>query len=85
MNPNDLVTAFRDTMINAPLNEISEPFRSEFGWHILEVLGKRDEDLGQLVKKNRAYQAVFERKFDEEADLWLSEQREEAYVDIKIY
>jgi len=85
MNPNDLVPAFREVMIKTPLDELSEPFKSQFGWHILEVLGKRDQDLGQLVKKNQAYQAIFERKFDEEADLWLSEQREEAYVDIKIY
>lgn len=77
------VPAFEQTMEALPIGEISEPFRSQFGWHILQVLERRKHDISQEIAKNQAYRFLFERKFNEELDAWLQKIRDEAYVDIK--
>jgi peptidyl-prolyl cis-trans isomerase SurA len=84
-NPNDLVPGFRNVMKTAAVNELSEPFRSRYGWHILEVLERRQQDLGDEIRRKKAQEAIYQRKYDEELQLWLREQRENAYVDIKVY
>jgi len=65
------------------IGEISEPFESSFGWHILEVLDKRNEDVSEEIRKNRAFQLIYGRKYEEELQKTLIELRAEAYVDIK--
>ena len=72
-------------MINkTAINEISEPFKSSFGWHVLEVLGRRNEDISESVRKNQAYQIIFTRKYEQELQRTLIELRSEAFVDIKL-
>jgi len=63
-------------------NEISEPFRTETGWHIAEVLGRRESDLSQEYSRGQAENALRNRKFDLELQNWLIEIREEAFVEL---
>lgn len=61
---------------------VSEPFRTEAGWHIAEVLGRRDEDLSRQYSRRQAENALRNRKFDLELQNWLIEIREEAFVEL---
>ena len=70
-------------MANAEEGEVTEPFRSEFGWHILEVKGRRDKDFSSQVRRNQVAGFIREQKYQEELDAWLRKIREEAFVDIK--
>jgi len=61
--------------------QLSEPFRTQTGWHILEVLGRRESDLSQQYSRAQAENVLRERKFDLELQNWLIEIREEAFVE----
>ncbi len=62
---------------------VTEPFRSEFGWHILKVMGRRDKDFSSEIQRNQVANYIREQKYQEELDAWLRKIREEAFVDIK--
>jgi len=79
--PGDFVGVFENVANNLEINQISEPFKSPFGWHILEVLERRDHNLAQSNKENQARNAIRKRKIDEELRLWLRRIRDEAYVE----
>ena len=75
--------AFEKMMLASPIDEISPIFESEFGFHFLQVLDKRTEDLTEEVIKDRAYGILFSRKFDEELENTLRTIRAEAFVEFK--
>jgi len=75
---------FESIMNQTEKGELSKPFKSQFGWHILEVIDRRNEDVSDKERKNRAYQIIFNRKFEQELQRTLIELRSEAYVDIKL-
>ena len=75
--------AFERMMTTSPLQEISSVFESEFGFHFLQVLGQRTEDLTEEVIKDRAYGIIFARKYDEELENSLRTMRAEAFVEFK--
>tara|TARA_B100001113_G_scaffold223440_1_gene183422 strand:+ start:1 stop:1209 length:1209 start_codon:yes stop_codon:yes gene_type:complete len=75
--------AFEKMMLASPIDEISPIFESEFGFHFLQVLEKRTEDLTEEVIKDRAYGILFSRKFDEELENTLRTIRSEAFVEFK--
>ncbi|MDB2356354.1 peptidylprolyl isomerase SurA [Pseudoalteromonas sp. 3D05] len=81
-DPTTYVPAFRDTLLSLDQNEISDPFRTTFGWHIVQLLDKRVADKTELAKRNRAHGMLFNRKFKEESFNWQQEMREQAHVDI---
>ena len=83
-NPGDYDPAFEMTLNATEIGQLSEPVKSSFGWHIIEVMDRRNEDVSQEEQKNRAYQIIFKRKFDQELQSTLIELRAEAYVDIKL-
>lgn len=82
--PGMFVAEFEETLANTPIGGISRPFKSQFGWHILQVLERRKEDMSDTVKRNQAANVLRSRRFDEEFQLWLTQIREEAYVEIKL-
>lgn len=82
--PDTFDPAFEAVMNSADIGEVSTPFQSSFGWHILEVLDRRNEDISDDVRKNRAYSIIFNRKFEQELQRTLIELRSESYVDIKL-
>ena len=77
------VQEFEDVMINSELNVISEVFESQFGFHFLEVTGKRTKDITDTLIEERAYSVLFSRKFDEELENTLRTMRAEAFVEFK--
>lgn len=85
VNPGEMADEFRAVMGESVIDVISEPFRTDFGWHILQVLERREHDVGLEIKRRRAKEFVYQRKFKEEVEIWLREERDDAYVDIKLY
>ena len=75
--------AFKKALDNSEMNNITEPFKSSFGWHIAEVLDKRKEDVSINLQKNKAYRILFERKFQEQLESTLQEMRSDSFVEIK--
>jgi len=84
VNPNSLVPEFRDAMQNLALNKLSDPVKTQYGWHILEVLDKRDVDISSQMQENQVQQILHNRKYETELQSWLSKLKDEAYIEIKI-
>lgn len=83
VSPGQMVPEFEEVMLQTPVGVTSEPFRSPYGWHILQVLEVREQDIGALVQANQARQLIYRRKFEEELVLWLQELKSEAFIQIK--
>ena len=81
--PGQMVPEFEAAMKDTPIDGISEPVRTQFGWHILKVEGRREEDMSDAATRARAMDFVHNRKYQEELDAWLRQIRDEAFVDIK--
>jgi peptidyl-prolyl cis-trans isomerase SurA len=81
--PGQLVPQFQQVMEKTPVNDISLPFKTQYGWHILQVQERRDQNMGEEMLKQSARNFLMQRRFEEELPLWLKELRDEAYVDIK--
>ncbi|MCC5874216.1 MAG: peptidylprolyl isomerase SurA [Gammaproteobacteria bacterium] len=79
-----MVPAFEEVMGNTPTGRFSEPFRSQFGWHVLEVTDRRAQDMSTEFRERQAMRILQERRFDEALEAWLQEIRDEAYVEIRI-
>lgn len=83
VSPGQMVPEFEQAMMAADVGELKGPFRSQFGWHILEVQERRQKDISGEVRESEARQAIYRRKFDTELQNWLREIRDEAFVDFK--
>ncbi len=81
--PSKYVGSFKETLLTLKDKEISKPFESEFGWHIVQKLGERDHNVTEELRKNQAFQTLYQRKAAEEIDSWLNQIRNEAYIDFK--
>ena len=84
VDPNALVPEFRQVMMDTPAGQVSKPFKSPYGWHVLEVLGRRATDNSAQFREQQAMNALRNRKYDEELQAWLRQIRDEAYVEIKL-
>lgn len=78
--PDKYAPEFKQKVETIDVDTISEPFRTQFGWHIVEVTERRTQDATQESKQERAYQMLFSRKFREELDNWQQEMRDQAYI-----
>jgi peptidyl-prolyl cis-trans isomerase SurA len=82
--PGTFVPEFDKAIADLKANEISEPFKSRYGWHIVQMLGTRTYDSTDDVRRQRAFAAIRESKADEETELWLRRLRDEAFVEVKM-
>ena len=80
-SPGMFVPAFERVMNSLEINAISEPFQSQFGWHLMQVLERKEVDMASTLLEAKARQAISKRKIDEELRLWLRKIRNEAYVE----
>ena len=81
-DPNIYVPEFIATLTKLEVDEISEPVRTQYGWHLMQLTGKRVGDATQKRKEEKAYQLLFQRKFSEESEVWLREIRASAYIEV---
>ncbi len=83
-NPGDMVPEFENEMNRLEPGEISAPFRSPFGWHIVQVMERRQHDNTEDVKRARAREIIRARKIEEAQQNWLRGLRDEAYVEYRL-
>ncbi len=82
--PGTLEPEFEDVMQAVAIGEVSEPFSTPFGWHILQVDDRRQHDGTQEYRRDQARETISKRKTEEELELWLHRLRDEAYVELKL-
>ena len=83
VTPGMMVPEFDKVMQSATVGKVSQPFESQFGWHILEVTDTRQQDMTKEYQRRMARQILGERQFDSELDSWLRELKANTYVEIK--
>ncbi|GAB02080.1 chaperone SurA [Acinetobacter sp. NBRC 100985] len=83
VSPGTMVPEFEQVMKDTPVGQVSKPFQTQFGWHILQVSDTRQQDMTKEVQERMARQILGERQFDTEVDSWMRELRANAYVEIK--
>lgn len=81
-DPSSYVPAFRDALAGLEPGEYSEPVRSQFGWHLMQLIDRRIDDATEKRKEDKAYQLLFSRKYEEESEAWLREMRDTAYIEV---
>ncbi|WP_457788094.1 peptidylprolyl isomerase [Pseudomonas sp. PL-6] len=84
IDPNALVPEFRQVMSETASGELSKPFQTQFGWHVLQVMGRRATDSSAQFREQQAANLLRNRKYDEELQAWLRQIRDEAYVETKL-
>jgi peptidyl-prolyl cis-trans isomerase SurA len=84
ISPGALVPPFEAAMKELAIGEISDPVQTQFGWHLIQVLDRKNKDESEQYKKNKAREEIRKRKIEEETELWLRRLRDEAYVDIRL-
>lgn len=82
--PGMMVEAFEQVMDSTAPGQVSEPFRSPFGWHILQVLERRDASGNAEFVRQQAREAIGRRKAEEELERWQRRLRDEAYVEVLV-
>ena len=78
------VPAFSAQMDGMELGEISEPFKSQFGWHVLEVQERRTQNMADETRKEQAVQFLHQQRFQDELQEWLKEIRDDAFVEMRL-
>ncbi len=81
VDPGAMVPEFQAQMDKLQVGQISEPFKTQFGWHIVQVLGRRTADQTADYAKNKAYEAIYARKSEEIIQQWLSSLKSYAYIE----
>lgn len=78
------VPEFEKALASLDEKQISEPFHTQYGWHIVQLLGRRTQDVTDEKRRQQAYVALRESKADEEMELWLQRLRDGAYIEYKM-
>ncbi len=84
MGEGSFVPEFDQVLARLDENQLSEPFKTRYGWHIVQLLGRRVQDVTEDKKRQDAFAALRASKADEEMELWLRRLRDEAYIEYKI-
>ncbi len=83
-NPGDFVPVFEEVMNALQPGQLSRPFQSEYGWHLVQVLERREHDGTEDMKRSQARETIRRRKLEEARDAWLRQMRDEAYVEYRL-
>ena len=81
-NPNNFDSNFRAALLRLSKGEISQPVKSSYGWHLIQLMDSRNVDKTEDAKKDQAYRLIFNRKFGEELQVWIQELKGDAYIKI---
>jgi len=81
--PGTFVPDFEAALAKLSENEVSEPFHTQYGWHVAQLLGRRTQDMSADERKRKAFEQIRASKADEETELWLRRLRDEAFVDYR--
>ncbi len=84
INPGDMVPEFEQQLEELAPGQLSQPFRTPFGWHIVQLMERRKYDSTQEVRKNQVREIIRRRKMEEETELYLRRLRDEAYIEIRL-
>lgn len=84
ISPGDTVPVFEKTMAELAVNEVSAPVRSQFGWHLIQVLERRKQDMSKESKRLKARQEIRARKAEESYNDWIHELRDKAFVEMRL-
>ena len=84
LSPGDTVPAFEEVVDRLAEGEVSDPFKTEFGWHIVQVSGRRQHDSTKEVQRANAVEQIRRRKTEEEIQSWLRQLRDEAFVEYRL-
>jgi peptidyl-prolyl cis-trans isomerase SurA len=82
--PNTFVPEFQSQIDALQPNEISQPFKTQFGWHIVQLLGRRNYDASEDLTRNRCVGQLREARAEEETEMWLRRLRDEAFVEYRM-
>lgn len=83
-SPGDMVPEFDNEMKTLAPNQLSQPFQTQFGWHIVQVLERREYNSTDDIRRTRAREVLRQRKMDEAQETWLQQMRDEAYVEYRL-
>ncbi|MEP7063208.1 MAG: peptidylprolyl isomerase [Betaproteobacteria bacterium] len=83
LSPGETVPAFEKAMASLKVDEVSEPIRTPFGWHLIEVMGRRQQDVSKDRQRAQARQAITQRKSEELFQEFIRQTRDRAYVEYK--
>ncbi len=81
-DPNVFVPEFRDTLKSLKKDQLSEPFRTEHGWHIVQLMDRRTVDATAEKKREQVTRMIYNRRFNEESSNFLREIRDEAFIEV---
>ena len=84
VNPGDTVPQFEKAMNELKDNQISQPIRTQFGWHIIQVIERRSQDMSKEAARLKARQEIRAKKADEAYQDWIRELRDRAYVELRL-
>jgi peptidyl-prolyl cis-trans isomerase SurA len=84
VSPGDTVPVFEEAINKLALNQVSAPVRTPFGWHLIEVLGRRKQDVSADRARTQAQLAIRQRKSDEAFQDWVRQTRDRAYVEVRL-
>ena len=84
INPGDTVPQFEKAMNELKDNQISQPVRTQFGWHVIQVIERRSQDMSKEAARLKARQEIRAKKADEAYQDWIRELRDRAYVELRL-
>lgn len=83
VSPGVMVPEFEEKMNSLAVGEMSDVFQSRFGWHLIKVFDRREENMAEEYQRGKAREQIRQRKIDEEMETWLRSMRDEAYVEYR--